>query len=64
MIGFGSLSASAHTHPSLTTVAVDGARIGRETARLLLARLEGTGLPTKEPQALDVGCYVIARASG
>jgi len=64
VVGFGNLSASAHTHPSLTTVAVDGARIGRETARLLLARLEGAGPPVKEPQILDVGCYVIARASG
>jgi LacI family gluconate utilization system Gnt-I transcriptional repressor len=63
VMGFGNLSASAHTHPSLTTVAVDGARIGRETARLLLARLDGTDVPPKLPHVLDVGCYVIARAS-
>jgi len=63
VMGFGGLGASAHTHPSLTTVAVDGARIGRETARLLLARFDGTGLSPKEPQVLDVGSYVIARAS-
>ena len=63
VMGFGGLAASAHTHPSLTTVAVDGARIGSEAARLLLARFDATGLPPKAPQVLDVGSYVIARAS-
>jgi len=64
VIGFGNLGASAHTHPSLTTVAVDGARIGREAARRLVARLDGTGPRPEEPRVLDVGSYVIARASG
>ena len=64
VIGFGNLAASAHTHPALTTVAVDGARIGREAARRLLARLDGTGPHPDEPRTVDVGSYVLARASG
>jgi len=63
VIGFGNLSASAHTYPSLTTVAVDGARIGREVARLLLERLDGTGARPKARQILDVGSRLIARES-
>jgi len=63
VMGFGNLSSSAHTQPSLTTVAVDGARIGREAARLLLARLDGSEPRAKERQVLDVGSHVIARES-
>jgi len=63
VIGFGNLSASAHTYPSLTTVAVDGARIGREVARLLLERLDGSGARPRAPQILDVGSRLIARES-
>lgn len=63
VVGFGNASASAHTHPSLTTVAVDATRIGRETARLLLERLERGTPRTRTPQAIDVGSYLIVRAS-
>jgi LacI family gluconate utilization system Gnt-I transcriptional repressor len=63
VIGFGDLSASAHTYPSLSTVAVDGARVGREAARLLLERLDGPGPRPGVPQILDVGSRVIARNS-
>jgi LacI family transcriptional regulator, gluconate utilization system Gnt-I transcriptional repressor len=64
VIGFGNLSASAYTHPSLTTVAVDGGRIGREAARLLVDRLDGKVPRPKKPQILDVGSAIIARESG
>ena len=63
VIGFGNLSASAHTYPSLTTVAVDGQRIGREAARMLCERLDGDSDPAA-PRVVDVGSYVIARDSG
>ena len=61
VIGFGNLSASAYTHPALTTVAVDAARIGREVARLLLERLEGKGAQPRAPRIIDVGSHVFAR---
>ena len=32
LIGFGDLSCAAHTHPPLTTVRIDGLRIGRTIA--------------------------------
>jgi LacI family gluconate utilization system Gnt-I transcriptional repressor len=63
VVGFGNLRASAYTHPSLTTVAVDGARIGREAARMLLDRLAGTAPPPKVARVVDVGSHVIARES-
>jgi LacI family gluconate utilization system Gnt-I transcriptional repressor len=61
VIGFGNLSASAYTHPALTTVAVDGARIGREAARLLLERLEGKAAHPRARPIIDVGSHVFAR---
>jgi len=62
VVGFGNLDASAHTYPSLTTVAVDGGRVGREAARLLLERLAGTE-PRGGERVVDVGSHVIARDS-
>jgi LacI family gluconate utilization system Gnt-I transcriptional repressor len=64
VIGFGDLAGSAHTSPSLTTVASDGARIGREAARMLLQRLAGDPPPHHpEDRILDVGFQVIGRES-
>jgi LacI family gluconate utilization system Gnt-I transcriptional repressor len=61
LLGFGDLPMSAHTVPALTTVAVDGARIGREAARLLLARFaRPDGGPTGR-YVLDVGFSIVAR---
>ena len=62
VMGFGDLSGSAHTHPSLTTVAVDGARIGREAARLLLERLAAPEA-ARRSRIVDVGSRVVARES-
>jgi len=42
-------SNGARSHPTLST---------------LLARLDGTGLHPDEPRTVDVGSYVLARASG
>jgi LacI family transcriptional regulator, gluconate utilization system Gnt-I transcriptional repressor len=61
VVGFGDVEASAHTNPSLTSVAVDGAAIGREAARMLLARLAGEGQGA--PRVVDVGFRIVARES-
>jgi LacI family gluconate utilization system Gnt-I transcriptional repressor len=63
VVGFGNLSASAHTNPSLTTVAVDAARVGREAARLIVERLGGAAPRARAPKVIDVGSYVLERAS-
>lgn len=66
VMGFGDVAASAHAQPALTTVAVDGKRVGREAARMLVERLEGPrpqpGGPA-EGRIVDVGFRVIARES-
>lgn len=64
VIGFGNLAAAAHTHPALTTVAVDGQRIGIEAARMLLARLDGGPDAAGARRIIDVGSHVIVRDSG
>lgn len=62
VMGFGDLSSAAHVHPALSTVRVDGTRIGEETAKALLARFggQGSGLP---PLRLDTGFTLIDRAT-
>jgi LacI family transcriptional regulator, gluconate utilization system Gnt-I transcriptional repressor len=62
VVGFGNVEASAHTHPSLTTVAVDGTAIGREAARMLLTRLERNAA-NDAPRIVDVGFHIVARES-
>ena len=63
VLGFGDLSCAAHTHPPLTTVRVDGARIGHAIAEALLARIADPTL-AREPLRLDVGFELIERGSG
>jgi LacI family gluconate utilization system Gnt-I transcriptional repressor len=64
VVGFGNLGASAYSHPALTTVAVDGDRVGREAARLILERLAGKAArPKPTARVIDVGSRVIARES-
>jgi LacI family gluconate utilization system Gnt-I transcriptional repressor len=60
IMGFGDLPMSAQTVPALTTVAVDGARIGREAARLLLARFAGARRRPRRA-VLDVGFAIVPR---
>jgi LacI family gluconate utilization system Gnt-I transcriptional repressor len=63
-MGFGDLAASAHAQPSLTTVAVDGKRIGEEATRMLLERFDKSPLQRRPAaQIVDVGFRVIARES-
>src|SRR5438067_686899 len=64
VMGFGDLAASAHAQPSLTTVAVDGKRIGEEATRMLLERFDKSRLQRRPAaQIVDVGFRVIARES-
>lgn len=60
IVGFGDADFAAWLEPSLTTVKVDGARIGRTAAAMLLERCRG-GTPAK--RVVDVGFTIVERAS-
>jgi LacI family gluconate utilization system Gnt-I transcriptional repressor len=57
--GFGDLEFATETTPQLTSVHVDGARIGVTAARCLLDRLSGSG----QSKVTDVGFEVVRRGS-
>lgn len=59
VLGFGDQSLSADTIPALSTIKVDGARIGRLGAQALIARMRGDITPT----VFDLGFEVVARGS-
>ena len=58
--GFGDLAFAAHIHPALTTVRIDGTAIGREAARCLIERSNGT---RAGPNVRDIGFSIVERAS-
>lgn len=58
--GFGDADFAAHTVPSLTTVQVDGAAIGRLAAQLIIDRCRGQAVA--QP-VVDVGFRIIERQS-
>ncbi len=58
--GFGGADFVAHTQPSLTTVQIDGAEIGRLAARLILQRCRGEAV---EHPVVDVGFEIVERQS-
>ncbi len=62
VMGFGDLSSAAHSHPPLTTVRVDGPRIGLAIAEALLARMADPAL-SRNPTRLDVGFELVERGS-
>jgi len=55
--GFGDLEFAAELRPALTSVRVDGQRIGTAAAQCLLARLSGE----QAPRDIDVGFEIVAR---
>ncbi|QCI11784.1 LacI family DNA-binding transcriptional regulator [Pseudomonas putida] len=62
VMGFGDLSSAANVHPPLSTVRVDGTRIGEQIAQALLERFrypDGRG----EPVRVDTGFSLIDRQS-
>ena len=64
VVGFCNLSFAADTHPSLTTVEIDGDAIGRKAARLLLDRIEGDhDHVAARPRIVDVGFRILQRES-
>jgi len=60
VVGFGDLEFSGDTSPSLTTVRIHGAEIGRHAARFIVERAEGRD---PGPRIIDLGFSVIARES-
>lgn len=60
IVGFGDMGVAADMRPSLTTIGIDGARIGAEAARILIMREEGK---TVHERAIDVGFRLIERES-
>jgi LacI family gluconate utilization system Gnt-I transcriptional repressor len=60
VIGFGNLAVAADMRPPLTTVEIDGARIGREAVDVLRKRARGEEIASRK---IDVGFKLIARGS-
>lgn len=58
IMGFGDQTFAAHTHPALSTVRIDCAGIGRQSAEKLLARIEGA---SAESSVVDVRFEVLVR---
>jgi LacI family gluconate utilization system Gnt-I transcriptional repressor len=60
IIGFGNLSIAGEMRPTITSVDLDGARIGREAVGVLRRRAAGEKITNR---VIDVGFRVIARES-
>ncbi len=60
VVGFGDLAFAAEVHPPLTTVRIDGARIGREAAHFIVQRAQGKPVADR---ILDIGYSIVERAS-
>jgi LacI family gluconate utilization system Gnt-I transcriptional repressor len=60
VIGFGDFDFAAHTSPSLTTIAIEKALIGRLAADALIARIEGREVAER---IVEVGFRLVERAS-
>ena len=60
VMGFGNMDFAESTEPSLSSVHIDGRKIGVAAARILVDR--AAGLP-HEPQITDVGFSLVRRAS-
>lgn len=60
VMGFADLDFAAYTFPSLSTVHVDRATMGRQAGEILLARLSGWPV---ERKMVDIGFSIVERAS-
>lgn len=64
VVGFDNHEMAAYFNPKLTTTALPLAQIGRETAKLLLERLEGDKQEdVKEPYIKKIPCTMVIRDS-
>ena len=62
VMGFGDLSSAAQVYPALSTVSVDGRRIGLQVAQALLERFAYPS-GSHDPVRIDTGFTLIDRAS-
>lgn len=60
VVGFGNLTMAAEMRPTITTVDIDGARIGREAVNVLRRRAAGEAI---ENRHIDVGFRLVVRES-
>lgn len=60
IVGFGDLEFAADVFPALTTVRIDGRRIGLEAASFIAARAEGMA---HDVRVIDIGFSIVERAS-
>jgi LacI family gluconate utilization system Gnt-I transcriptional repressor len=60
VVGFGNMDFADSTEPSLTSVHIDGGKIGRVAAQILLDHNGGKPYPDR---MTDVGFTIVRRAS-
>ena len=60
VIGLGDIDFSATLEPGLSTVRIDGARMGTTAAQLIIDRLEGRHVKEK---VVDLGFSIVERQS-
>ncbi|MDB5770663.1 MAG: putative transcription regulator transcription regulator protein [Burkholderia sp.] len=60
VVGYGDLNFAKDTDPPLTTMRIDGTRIGKLAAAMLIERIEGRDV---EQRLVDVGFQVVERGS-
>lgn len=60
VVGFGNLEMAAQAAPAISSVNINGAGIGEQAARFLIARAEGQAVPER---VVDIGFELIERQS-
>jgi LacI family transcriptional regulator, gluconate utilization system Gnt-I transcriptional repressor len=60
LVGFGDLSFASDLEPALTSVRIDGTRIGQEAARCIVDRAEDDAVAARR---IDIGFSIVERAS-